>query len=795
MALNSRVSYTGDGSTSIFSIPFPYISRTHVKVKINNTELYPYEYEWLSDSSIRIKTIPKQGDAITIHRETPYERRLVDFQNGAVLTEAELDLAHLQNFYISQEIRDIYVETLENGLTKIASDKGWVPTDADAIIQQLVNETLNHELAAELRQRVTDIDVASETILDVASRLQDLKATVDSLADVNGTGIVTFIQNEQNERIAGDAALAEDLRLLGAKSADNTAFIIDTNTVRVDPTTSLAERFTALDASVDGVNSLIAQEASTRTNADNALAQNISLLEARVDTVEGDVAANQAAILNEQTTRADALSAEAAARQVLEAKVDTKNRVWHQGTAPEAGGVGDLWFNTAENNKPYVWNGSQWVVAQDGDIKATLEADILTEQSARIAADQAIADELHLLGAKNGTNTAFILDENKVLVDSGSTSLASRLSGLDSQITGVQASIVSEQTARTAADSALAQDITQLTTTVNGHSSSITQFASSISGLEARYGVSLDVNGYITGFVQNNDGESGTFAILADKFHIVDPSKGLTTPKPVFSVSNGNVYMQNAYISNAWISDLKVDKLTGGALNANITQNGDITVGTGRIIWDNGTVMMVEGLGFGTNNQFIEWFGPSKPSPSLCSEADAIRYLKTDGSAYYGGSLSAGVYKNGASSTIITSSPSVEVGPFGTRGNPISVVCSLAMGGYQVLGNFNMFNVYSDRTSPWGGPVTARLYKLSGSSWTQVATGSFQGYVRERLSDDQELGTGSRYDYSMSGSFTWTDTAGGTDDRTLKLTAENVPAFPTGVQNRSQVLTLLATEE
>jgi hypothetical protein len=40
---------------------------------------------------------------------------------------------------------------------------------------------------------------------------------------------------------------------------------------------------------------------------------------------------------------------------------DGKNKVYRQGTAP--GGtlaVGDLWFNTAEDNKPNRWNGSAW---------------------------------------------------------------------------------------------------------------------------------------------------------------------------------------------------------------------------------------------------------------------------------------------------------------------------------------------------------------------------------------------------------------------------------------------------
>lgn len=66
-------------------------------------------------------------------------------------------------------------------------------------------------------------------------------------------------------------------------------------------------------------------------------------------------------------------------------------------TAPENPSVGDLWFNTsvAGKNKPYHWNGTDWVALTDQDIaaaKALAQAAATNAANAEIAANQAIAD-------------------------------------------------------------------------------------------------------------------------------------------------------------------------------------------------------------------------------------------------------------------------------------------------------------------------------------------------------------------------------------------------------------------
>jgi len=86
---------------------------------------------------------------------------------------------------------------------------------------------------------------------------------------------------------------------------------------------------------------------------------------------------------------------------------------------------------------------------------------IAAETTSRIAGDTALASQLTLLGAVNLSGTAFVLDTAHAYVDSV-TSLATRLSGIDTYNANNAAAVVTEQTARISGDSANATSITSL---------------------------------------------------------------------------------------------------------------------------------------------------------------------------------------------------------------------------------------------------------------------------------------------------------------------------------------------
>ena len=65
--------------------------------------------------------------------------------------------------------------------------------------------------------------------------------------------------------------------------------------------------------------------------------------------------------------------------------------------------------------------------------------------------------------------------------------------------------------------------------------------------------------------------------------------------------------------------------------------NMDLRMGTGRIILNTGSYMVVQGIGFGAEGVLLEWYGPTMEI-AKCSITNAISYKTTDGRAVFRGS-------------------------------------------------------------------------------------------------------------------------------------------------------------
>lgn len=104
----------------------------------------------------------------------------------------------------------------------------------------------------------------------------------------------------------------------------------------------------------------------------------------------------------------------------------------------------------------------------------------------------------------------------------------------DTRIAINAAAIVSEQTARANADTSIAESVTTLSSTVGGHTISIQASASTINGINAKYTIKVDNNGYMSGYglisTANNGTPTSAFTVLADKFQVVMPGLAAKVP-------------------------------------------------------------------------------------------------------------------------------------------------------------------------------------------------------------------------------------------------------------------------
>jgi hypothetical protein len=100
----SRNEYTGNGSTTDYTVSFPYLQTTHVKVYVSGLlQTITTNYSWVNSTTIRFVTAPAISVSISIRRDTSSTVRLVDYVSGSSLNEDDLDTDSLQAFYLSQE--------------------------------------------------------------------------------------------------------------------------------------------------------------------------------------------------------------------------------------------------------------------------------------------------------------------------------------------------------------------------------------------------------------------------------------------------------------------------------------------------------------------------------------------------------------------------------------------------------------------------------------------------------------------------------------------------------------------
>ncbi len=272
--MTSRVIIPTDGSTRLFTVPFPFLDRNHVRVAINRVLQFPgRDYEWVGPQQIEFREPPQGG--FEIFRQTPDDDAMVSFRNGAALTETELNLAVLQNLYLVQELKDYYEALINGALDRLVIDSG--NDNAGPVIDRVVQEVLESELLAELRQRIVDIDTNANTINTQRIELDELRTVMDEW--LQSVDIGTIITEERTERIEGDTALAEILSMIGAVSGDSSSFIMDLDRVHVTPTESMGMRLSLLEASIGDNTTLIAEERTTRIDELAAMSQLLLNLE------------------------------------------------------------------------------------------------------------------------------------------------------------------------------------------------------------------------------------------------------------------------------------------------------------------------------------------------------------------------------------------------------------------------------------------------------------------------------------------------------------------------------------
>lgn len=398
--------------------------------KINSLEVVHQDtnkdsYDNLHDILVALKDavgLTKEGNEYSVNKEVidgqaraAYETLLEMYVNDKEAFARRLET-------LTAEFGTSIAKVLEEWAVYASATEAYAKKIEEVSAKAFQNEA---KVTEEMYARVT----ADEA---VAKLVTTLRADFESAQ----TRSRASIKEEQIARANADEALASRSFVMEAAIEDANARITQEQLVRAAADEAIALNIESLTASVEDNSASILLEQTARANADSALATQINTVSATagsknrtyvqtteptgstlVPLVSGDlwfdsdfnyklyryngsswvavddsrIAANTAAISNEQIARVNSDSALAIDIDSVVARLDTgdfatvktqaeagatKNRSFRQtsqptGTTANPLVIGDLWFDTDADNKTYRWNGSSWEETTDTRIANT----------------------------------------------------------------------------------------------------------------------------------------------------------------------------------------------------------------------------------------------------------------------------------------------------------------------------------------------------------------------------------------------------------------------------------------
>jgi hypothetical protein len=371
----SYVQYTGNGSTTNYVFSFPYLETSHIKVRVNGVIT---SFTFLNSSTVTISPAPVNGAIIDIRRETPKDSPPVDFTDGSVLLEADLDLLAKFNLYTAQESADGVADSITKDTTGVwDAQSRRIKSVADPInFNDAVNKTwAETAMSSQLASAITQASNAASS------------ATAAAGSASTATTQASIATTRANEASASATASASSATAASG-SASSAAGSATTATTKASEasasaataTTKASEASASATSAAGSASSATASASTATTQATNASNSATSASNsAATATTQAGIATDKA---NEASGSATAAASSASA----------------------ASGSASAASTSASNAATSATNASNSATT------ATTQAGIATTKASEAAASAAAADGSAISAASSAASAAALLD-------------------------------------------------------------------------------------------------------------------------------------------------------------------------------------------------------------------------------------------------------------------------------------------------------------------------------------------------------------------------------------------------
>jgi hypothetical protein len=187
-------------------------------------------------------------------------------------------------------------------------------------------------------------------------------------------------------------------------------------------------------------------------------------------------------------------------------------------------------------------------------------------------------------------DTSLVLQQIASVAAEHDAARTQNVNALRSQTHNLQASVVTLSNAFTDSEVAFAEYQVTVTAQFNDLTASVTTNSTAIADVSgnfnAAYTLTLDVNGYVTGFQSTNNGFTSQFQVVADKFIVAKPGVSGGAAIPVFTIGTvggvakivfqGNMYADGSITAQSLsVSQLSAIVANLGTVTAGIIQSAD----------------------------------------------------------------------------------------------------------------------------------------------------------------------------------------------------------------------------
>jgi len=260
----TKSTYTGDGSTTLFTFSFPYLEEEDITVQVDGSTVTNYSFA--NSSTISFNTAPANGAAIVIFRNTGIEQVKATFFSGSAIRAEDLNKNFNQTFYATQET--------DNEVTTAVSDAATALSTANTALSTA--NTADSNATTALSNSNTAIDTANT-------------------ADSNASAAVTTANNASNTAIAANetadsavttaesAVTTANSAVTTANSAVTTADAAETKADEAVSTADAAE--TKADSAVSTANTASTNASTAVTTANTANTTANTALDAANDAI------------------------------------------------------------------------------------------------------------------------------------------------------------------------------------------------------------------------------------------------------------------------------------------------------------------------------------------------------------------------------------------------------------------------------------------------------------------------------------------------------------------------------